>query len=237
MESAAPAALPLPGGYGSYSYERRTPARPAAWESDVLVPLAQSGIFGLLAGLVSVAGPIWFDVPWWAPLPITVGVTALAWWLISNDHRQALWVIEQMSNQDLDHDGSVGKPAAPAPPIGLEITHRSESGQLTRMLRFELPQGVSEADFIEFCRGVTLESRSLAENVWTGRGKRFSRSKYSELLDTLTQAEIIRWKNAQAPAQGRELTAAGYQSLLKYARTHAHAPSGAANYEYIEGVG
>lgn len=238
MESSAATSLPMLPGPGGYSYQKSTPTRAASIESDVLVPLAQSAIFGALAGLVSIALPLWVKGwPWWSPAGIALGVTALAWWVIAQDHRRALWTIEEMTTYDIDRDGQAGPPAPPAPPIRLEITHKSQGGK--RFLNFNLPQGISEADFLEFARGITLENRGLAESIWTGKGKLFSRGRYGELLDILTQAEIVRLKNPQAPAQGRELTRAGYQALLAYvsARTHAHAPTGANNYEYIERIG
>lgn len=238
MESAAASSLPVPVGGGGYSYHKATPTRAASIESDVLVPLAQSAIFGALAGLVSIALPLWVKGwSWWSPAAIALGVTALAWWVIAQDHRRALWTIEEMTSYDIDGDGQAGPPAPPAPPITLEIVHKSQGGK--RFLNFNLPDGIGEADFLEFARGITLENRGLAELVWTGKGKLFSRGRYGELLDILTQAEIVRLKNSHAPAQGRELTGAGYQALLAYvnARTHAHAPTGSNNYEYIQGIG
>ncbi|GIK42383.1 MAG: hypothetical protein BroJett011_62160 [Chloroflexota bacterium] len=220
------------------NYERRQPARPATWESDVLVPLAQSAVWGLIGGLLSIGLPAFVNGwPWWTPGPAFILSTSLAWWLISADHQRALWIVEKIINRDFDGDGQAG---APEPePITLEIIHKTESGSVKHMLRFQLPEGISQDDFYQFSRGITLEKRSLAESTWTGRGKLFSKGEYSRLLDDLTKAEVIRWRNKAAPAQGRELTKAGYLSFLAYvnARTHTHASDDVSNYEFIEGVG
>lgn len=81
------------------------PARSASWESDFIVPLAQSVVTGLPLGIATAA--IW-------SIQAGVTVAALSWfstwlWLL-RDHNAQLWKIEEIFNADLDGDGQIGKP-------------------------------------------------------------------------------------------------------------------------------
>ena len=218
-----------PGGSGSepgryLEAERRSPYRPQNAESDFLVPALQA----LATGAFVTIGAGWVawmyrGITW--EMAVGAGLVSMGgFWVITVlANRKLLWMIETITNGDLDHDGAVGAPAAPARPVALEVVHRNEAGIFSQMFRFELPEGISEADFGEFARGV-VSGRGLAESAWTGAGKPFSKSRYGDLLATLEQAGLVRWKNVNAPAQGRELTPAGGRALrswLEMARTHA----------------
>jgi hypothetical protein len=81
--------------------EYRAPARSAQVGSDVLVPLLQSGVTGILVGVV-----------FWNP---KAGVLAffIAWLLLLFDHRRLLWRIERVIGRDITADGKVGHPDRP----------------------------------------------------------------------------------------------------------------------------
>jgi hypothetical protein len=225
----------------SFEAERTRPARAQNLESDFLVPLA---LAGATFGIVTI-GALWLawnmrGFTW--PMAITAGFIFAGgmWFALVLANRKLLWIVERVANFDLDGDGYTGQPEPPARPVALEIVHKSEADSFRQMFRFDLPAGVTEDDFREFALGVVNEHRGLAESSWTGAGKLFSKAKYNELLNTLDQAGLVRWRNPAAPAQGRELTPAGSRSLrswLKIARTHTQPSNGASDYAFIEGVG
>lgn len=231
-----------PGGYFEASRER--PARPMNVESDVVTPLVQAlALGGFVFGAFFVGG-LAFKAP-----ELTMHAACFSglvsggafYFVIVLANRRLLWVAERLINDDLNGDGHVGRPPAPdgspPPPLELEVVHRNEHGLFSQMFRSPLPAGVSEDAFYQFARAVG-QGRGLAETGWTGRGKPFSRTSYSDLLDALTQAGLVRWINPSARAQGRELTEPGRRALRRYvaARTHAHAndANGNLDYEFIE---
>ncbi len=228
-----------PGRY--LEAERKTPYRPQNAESDFVVPLLQA----LGTGLFVTGGAGWAawrysGFTWEMASGLGIIAAGGFWLLTVLANRKLLWVVESVVNSDLDDDSPAVQPAAPSRPIALEITHLSATNSFQRMFRFDLPAGVTEADFTEFARGVVNEYRGLTEASWTGAGKLFSKPKYTALLEVLEQGGLVRWKNPTAPAQGRELTPAGGRALRMYlqmARTHGHAPNGGSDYEFIEGVG
>lgn len=234
-----------PGGGGSepgryLEAERRSPYRPQNAESDFLVPALQALATGAFV-TIGAGWAAWMYKGFTWEMAVGAGLFSMGgFWVITVlANRKLLWMIETITNGDLDQDGVVGEPA-PAKPVALEITHRNEAGVFSQMFRFELPEGISEADLAEFARGVVQERRGLAESAWTGAGKPFSRARYADLLATLQQAGLVRWKNENAPAQGRELTPAGgraFRVWLEMARTHARAPNGGDGYAYIEEIG
>lgn len=234
---------PSAGEPGRYlEAERRSPYRPQNAESDFVVPLLQA----LGTGAFVTVGAGWFawrnaGFTWeWA---VGLGlISAGGFWLATVlANRKLLWVVESVINSDLDNDGAVGQPEAPPRPIALEITQVSENNSFQRMFRFDLPSSVTEADFLNFARGVVNEGRGLAESGWIGAGKPFSRQSWAALMETLEKAGIVRFKDAGNRTAGRELTPAGGRALRMYLRTaltHSHSLNGGAEsgYVFIEGA-
>lgn len=226
---------------GNFEASRVVPVRPQNLESDFLTPLFQAlgtGVFVTIgAGLFAWSTP---GITW--VFGLGCGVTAAAiHWTIAISHNPAnLQTVETIVKSDLTGDGTISEPLPPARPVALEITHRNEAGTFARMFRFDLPNGITEANFREFARGVTEESRGLAESGWIGSGKPFSRQTYNSLLATLDRAGIIRWKDTINHAAGRELTPSGARALrswLKLTLTHSLTPHGENEYEFIPEIG
>lgn len=217
-----------PGGDSTPRFteaERRQPVRAQNLESDFLTPLSQAVV---TAGFVSLGGLFaaykFTGFTWDYGLAVGLVAGAGYWLGAMLVNRKLLWMVEKITNTDLDGDNQVGEPDQP--PIELNVTHADETGRFKQMFRFTLPAGVTEQSFCDFASGVTLEQRGLSEAAWAGHGRPFSKAEYGTLLDSLTRSGIIRWKNERHPAQGRELTGAGRRSLLKFvytARAHAHA--------------
>jgi hypothetical protein len=224
FNSTAPTiTAPLDAPAPAYSkYERRQPARPATWESDVLVPLAQSAMWGVIGGLLSIGLPAFAHWPWWTPFPAFVLSTSVAWWIISSDHHRALWIVEKMTGRDIDGDGHTGapKPESAPPVISLEMTARTEAGTFVKMFRFDLDKSITEALFQQWGREA-LKNADLTQARWVKRNK-FTREAYTDLLDKLEQADLVQ-RVGSAKNAPYELTREGKQTISRYLwHTHSH---------------
>ena len=187
--------------------ERRTPARPASVESDVLVPAIQAAISGLLAGLLAgivglVAG---------AERPATIGavagavVLASTWALGLRDRRALLWAIERTIGADLDGDGDVGPPERE--PVRIEVVDRKR-----KAIRF-LDVDLSDEQLAGLARtvlrpGGTFSRRALPSGL-------VSDEQYSALVAQLLAAGLLAHRGRGLEA-GVELTAAGRSWLRRY---------------------
>lgn len=108
-------AAALPAGA---TFTRRQPARPASVESDVKVPFFQAMICGAIGGLVTLMVVIAVAVKerWalWVPpvsaLSAFLLVGTITWFLLLGAHRKLLWLVEEITGQDLNKDGEVGDP-------------------------------------------------------------------------------------------------------------------------------
>ena len=180
-------------------YERRRPARNADLQGDVLVPLLQSLLTGLAAGVVVAAG--WMlAIGGTNAVVIGAMAAALAWgiawvWLI-RDHHNLLWEIERISGVDLDRDGEIGEPW-----LRIEV-----AGEGNRLAYLDLP--AEPEQLIALARGI-LNGVPLAESSWCGRGRPFSKAQFRVLRDELIARGLATWVNPRSRAQGVELTAAG----------------------------
>lgn len=206
---------------------RQTPVRGQNLEADLATPFLQAvgtGLFVSILGLYLA----WVKegVLWHQGLIAGVATACLYWLLTLSWNRKLLWLVEEIIQSDVDGDGETGQPVPQQQVTTLEMVHRDDGIQRRR---FDLPEGMTEADLIEFARGVLVEHRGLAESSWTGRGRPFSKPKYKELLDVLTKAGLVAWVDDKNHAQGRKLTWAGRHALAKLvetARTHTQASSG-----------
>lgn len=203
-------------------WERRQPARPATWESDFLVPLAQSAVWGLIGGVLAVSLPVFVEGwPWWTPLLAFMLSTSLAWWIISADHQRALWIVEKIINRDIDGDGQAGEPEPEnQKSISLEVTHKNEAGIFLKMFRFDLYESITESLFQEWGREV-LKREDLTQARWVSRTK-FNREAYTDLLDKLEKAGLVQ-RAGNAKNASYELTHAGKHTIRRYLLlAHSH---------------
>lgn len=205
----APASAPASAAFDA---ERRAPARPASLESDVFVPVLQSLATGAALLAPGITATLWLGWPWWAPLAISGGGSAISWLYLLNAHRQLLWIVEIISRQDIDGDGRIGQPPEQAEQeITLHIRHEDETGRAPHQQRLPLPKGVSEAMLSEFA--ASYQARGLSQSAWTGRGNLFSRAQYEQLMGVLQQAGIIEWVDSRNRSQGRRVTRGGRAAL------------------------
>jgi hypothetical protein len=183
--------------------------------ADVLVPLLQAGVSGVLTGVsAGIVAVLVLELE--AKTAATVGavsalaVTGIVWTFLLTDSRRLLRKIETWTRQDLDGDGSIGKPKDPET-IRLEMHTQTHSGRQT--LFSEVP--VSKAKFKLWAQGVT-SGRSLALGSWTGSKGPFSRSEYDVLMDAMEKARVVSWNNPDEPRSGRTLTRLGKQALTAW---------------------
>lgn len=218
--SAPPAARLDHPGSGSSSAYRRTPARPPTVQSDVVTPLlkglAVGASVGVLVIIPTVFVPSW---PWYTPL--------LAWGVASPlavigfifHHQGGLWVTEEVSSEPAELP-ALAPTSTPTPPVELEVIHKDSDNRFQRMLRFELPHGVDEAQFYNFAKGITDGGRTLAQTDWTGSSRPFSKPKYQELLNRLTEAGVVAFIDPDAPTVGRKITRAGRAGLARFCQSY-----------------
>jgi len=167
--------------------EIRTPTRAPDLAGDVLVPLLQAGITGLLfaAGVVAVAAGSGYDgdlLALGAGVCLSVGI--LAWLILLVDTRSLLRIVERLAHRDLDGDGQVGRPptvertvylrARAIPPAGAGA---GEGTQLAQFVRFVARRGTDSRQIerkFGRARAVALRDALIANGwaEWRGDERR-----------------------------------------------------------------
>ncbi len=214
MESSVPLALPSGGDGGSMTAYRRSPARNPEFGADVVVVLGQAGLIGLAGAIFSFPLPWMVDgLPWWTFGPVGAWAFAGAIWGLIKSNRSHMWNVETITQESEAIQGAGPAVAAPSGKVAIEISQVDGDGRFVRGLNLELPGGVSQADFVEFAKGVTGRGGSLAVGSWTGRGKLFSKSVYNALLDELMEAGIVEWIDENNHSVGRQFAAGGQEAL------------------------
>lgn len=180
------------GIVSDFEVKERNPVRAATLEADVIVPVAQALATGLMTTALSytVAGLAGLDVR--AVGTFGVGSLLATWIKLLVDSRRNLAEERRVyvfANRSKEH---AGRPTASDGTIRLEVV-TSVNGIKNKMQYLDLPSGISEADFVEFCRQV-LAGKSLARTNWAGSGKLFSRDVYDGLMACLLDAGIIEKK-------------------------------------------
>lgn len=217
-DNSPPLSAPVGGNNAYFEARRERPARAMNIESDFISPLLQAmGLIGFVT--LSMLYLAWqMEFAW--HLACFTGLVAggLFYLIIVLSNRRLLWVAESIIKEDLDGDGQVGQPQPPpSAPVSLEIVHKDENNAFQRMFRFELPKGISEAKFQEYAYDVAVTGKSLTQNLWTGRGKLFSKPKYVDLIDVMVRTGLVAWHNPEATSQGCSLTDEGRRTLRRYA--------------------
>lgn len=154
----------------------------------------------------------WFDVP--IPNPFKVAITAgvlvffvtiLITW--PRYMERWMWIIENITNIDLNQDGVIGKDDAPAPTLKVTV---DQDGSGTHVDYDEIPY---PERLPELARAVSSGVDFTFAN-WGGRGKLFSQPEWARLTEALRKQEYIVYKNSQAPNLGYVFTRKG-QGFLR----------------------
>jgi hypothetical protein len=180
---------------------RKTPFRKLEMGADVLVPLTQAVVSGVLAAvLLAMLVPFVPSWGWGVPFVAGGGVIAMVW-AGSMLRDRGLWVIEEITGLDIDHDGHTGKPQKRV----IEVELR-EKGKLSGMA--ELPGG---DDLLDFCRMVHA-GESFSEQTAQQCG--YGVTNFRRLRDIFIQRRWAYWRNPAHPQQGLDLTRQG-QGVIK----------------------
>lgn len=195
------AAVPVP------RLERRTPAAgPGSLERDVVVPLAQSVITGLVVAVLAGLLATWAG----AARPVLIGsaagalVLAAVWGALLLVHTSTLWVIESVLHTDLDRNGAIG---APREPVTVEVVDRHQN----RICYVSVPLSDEQLEALAravLAPGAVFSRRALPEGL-------VSADQYGELVATLARAGLLTARGA-GPEAGFALTPAGRSWLRRY---------------------
>ena len=177
--------------------ETRIPARPADLVSDLLVPIGQAAVTGILLGTVLTAGTVllWPELDvnplgLWAAL--TLGILTLAWLVLLLDHRRMLWAVERLINSDLDRDGARGEPE---PQERIVVVNAAQSAR--RAEQQALAQRRSE--FARFVSRIPVKGTS--QRAWEGE---IGREQYQEWRDVLLQCRWAEWNSTKSDGTPNE---------------------------------
>lgn len=188
------------GGYTAY---RSTPQRTSTMESDVLVPLAQSAVWSILAALPTIPIAFWLRYEWYFPVVIASASLLASWVSAMRKSESSLSLVEEFSYTPNDTDALPVCSSRARKNIQLEIKDKSENyGASLKIV--DLPESISDVVFHEFC-GDILAGKSLARKDWVGDGKTFSRDQYDELIVAMAGSGLI----CSVPGKGKKLTAGG----------------------------
>jgi len=178
--------------------ERRTPARPASVESDVMVPGAQALATGVALGIIAIPVSIYFQLHWTTPLTVLAIGTAGTWMSLLGAHRKLLWTVETIINRDIDGDGATGNPK-PAR-VEVEVT----AGRTTQLDDFP---------------GPPEQLQKFANDVYSGRvtfsergagNSGYGATAFKELRKKFIARGWATWRTPGEARQGADLTAKGY---------------------------
>lgn len=185
---------------------RKTPFRKLEMTSDVWVPLAQSFISGVLAtGVFGVVSSVLGWVEWYVAPVTGIVVVGLSWLVLLWAGRAMLWVIEEITGMDIDHDGHVGQPEKRT--IKIEV----KNGSSTQLA--DLPG--AEEYLTRFCRYVAA-GESFSERTAQQCG--YGITNFRKLRDIFIARRWAYWKNPDTPQQGIELTVGGKHIINELAQ-------------------
>ncbi len=194
---------------GDYTLTITTPLFKSELEGDVLVPLAQTLVSGILSASVAIPAVMLFGIDWPFGLFIASVGSLVSWKSAVKNAGLSREKTEEISfcqgtekTSEISHTQSKSV-------VQLEVIH-AENGLKNRMQLIDLPGQIGEADFAEFLRGI-LSGDSLARVNWVGEGKPFSRDTYDMLIVKLMAAGII----CRSEKGGKELTNGGRRAISR----------------------
>jgi len=185
-------------------HERRRTARAPTTESDVKVPLAQSGITGLVAFLASTAIAAKSGAGWDALLSGAAwGATMWGgtWLVLLVIHRKALYEVERITGTDLDNDGYIGEPP-PKSTVQVEIVEKG--GRFRRYVNTPL----DDDEWTKVARAVLVAGASFSRR---GLKDVVPEEDYPGVYKPLLSGGLLRENG-----NGVELTPAGRSFLRQY---------------------
>ena len=197
----------LPAPLNITSAYRKTPVRKMEMVADVLVPLAQAGISGLLVG--GLTTPLFAaaqNIPWYAGLYLGAVSVGLVWGFRLAASKDTLWVIEELTGSDIDGDGHSGPP----PAYGVRAELKKDDGW-----QFSTLPGTPSA-LHKFA--VTVNGgESFTERTSYTSG--LTQQEWEALRNTFISNNWAYWRNPERPQVGVELLRSGRAVLRSIAAT------------------
>ncbi|GAB4440011.1 MAG: hypothetical protein Kow0031_21940 [Anaerolineae bacterium] len=197
----------LPQPLNITSAYRKTPVRKMELMADVVVPMAQATISGLMIGGLST--PLFAaaqNVPWYAGIYLGGISVGLVWVFRLATSRETLWVVEELTGADLDNDGHTGPP----PSYGVRTELKTTDGW-----QFDNLPGQPPA-LHKFATAIS-SGESFTERNATAAG--LSQPEWNALRDKFVANNWAYWRNPQRPQVGVELLRAGRAVLRSIAAT------------------
>lgn len=179
-----------------------SPARPASVGSDVLVPLLQSAITSIAAGVVTTIVVITTGWSFWLTVIITLVVFVWFWLRLMTQHNEHLWIKEWYDEQEQ---------AFPNQYI-TRLTVHVDNG---RMIETEFP--VSHDVMSKIAKGIINAGRPFSEREWAGPGRLLkSPSEFRKIRDLLLGAGLLAWRDERHNL-GVQWTTEGMAALQRLA--------------------
>lgn len=183
------------------TYERREPSRMGNVQSDLVLPVGQSGVTAVVGLLAGAVGAYLLNTSLVGGVALALlGAAAafsLTWLVLLSDHRRLLWIVETITGEDVDHDGIVGEP----PVVKVELRERHAGGD--RWAFLELP--ISEEKLADVARAVLVARQNFSRPELCSRNRILSQTEYHELALAMEDAGLI----VKLPNNRRELSGAG----------------------------
>lgn len=194
---------------GDYTLTITTPLFKSELEGDVLVPLAQTLVSGILA--VSVAMPVvlWLGFDWQFGLFIASIRSIVSWKAGIKNAGHSREKTEEISFSKASEKTAEISHVQSKNEIRLEVVH-DQNGLKNRMQLIDLPSQINETDFTEFLRQIS-SGKSMARVNWAGQGKPFSRDTYDQMITKLMTVGII----CQSEQGGKKLTSGGRRAISR----------------------
>lgn len=171
---------------------RRSPARPATVEGDFAVVALQAIGCGVAACILSIGVVVKWHWPWWTPLMVLGGGSAVAWFVLLVGQRKHLWIIETITGRDIDGDGAVGEPRQAEPFV---VEWESKEGKSIKRETWPISEEqVREIAEAHLRRGKRLSKRELAKHT------SLSEEKTLEVLAWMRSRKMARYVDGQKTA-------------------------------------
>lgn len=186
-------------------------------EAGAKLPLIQSAIWGLAAGLLALIAilslgiPMWPDDLLWPAWAAIVGF-ALAWRNYQR-HWFRLSSLERLTGVDLNGDGKVGSEVRSEPQVvSVQINEVDKDGHFHVRRQFDLPASREQMEQLAY--GLLRMNRPFTFREWTGKGKPFSDNEFETLRSEMIKRGLVANNGADA-RRGLTLTEAGRAVLEK----------------------
>lgn len=197
---------------GSYTATRITPVRSSTVEADVIVPIAQSAIWSLVAILPSIPVMFWLRYEWYFPFAIG-SLSLLASWASSMKRSEAMQSkVEEFSYSPDGQDATDKLERKNKQGIEMTIANRTESNSASWKI-IELPSGITQEKFDEFCKGIVL-GKSMARKEWTPIKRHFSRDQYDDVIEAMETANLV----IKRQGEGAYVSPNGKRAIAAYVR-------------------